>query len=556
VVTAGGTREPVDDVRVLTNLSTGRFGAALANALVTRGVRVTLLASRPLARRSDWLDPRVEVVPFGSFADLDTGLAAVLARGAPELLFMAAAVSDYRPERATGKLSSADATRSLHLVRNPKLLASLRERCGPATTLVGFKLLSGVTAEELVAVARRQVDHNDLDLCFANDLSELSTGLHPAWIVPPTGEPLRLTGDKATSAAQLVERALAVRDLRPEADALDTERLIAGVPGWEEAHELRGWGTPNLLAPRGVGDREQALLDALAAAALRGEWEGGPISVGTPGERQWLLGPAGTVADFEVALRRAQFGLAAHIETRSLTRPQAVVPVLQGTTLVGLTAEHSGGSGLWISGDARRRGHGDRVAHTLDQAGVSVVVHESLGVLPWWVERGWHPTGTGDSGTLLLRPPSQRDDVHPAASLCLVSPLDGRVLLGKRLVEPWRGYLAFPGGSVDAGESPLEAGRRELVEETGIRLSDTARPLQERVVHVSSGDGARCYRVHNFVFAVLDAPAPRPTPELHPQWVALADAQHLRPMAAGTRRVLRELAEGPPWPVPVPRLAG
>ena len=54
VITAGGTREPIDDVRVVTNLSTGRFGAHIANALVARGVDVTLLASHALMLQPGW----------------------------------------------------------------------------------------------------------------------------------------------------------------------------------------------------------------------------------------------------------------------------------------------------------------------------------------------------------------------------------------------------------------------------------------------------------------------------------------------------------------------
>jgi ADP-ribose pyrophosphatase YjhB (NUDIX family) len=555
VITAGGTREPVDDVRVLTNLSTGRFGAALANVLVQRGVRVVVLASRELARRSDWLDPRVEVVPFGSFDELDSALTAVLERGAPDLLFMAAAVSDYRPVRTVGKISSSAVTRTLELERNPKMLATLRARCGPDTTLVGFKLLSSVPSQQLLEVARRQVDANGLDLCFANDLAELTSGQHPAWLVPARGEPMRVEGDKPTTAAALADHCLSMRGVRPVVDDLDSDRVLAGVPGWSEAVELRGWSLPTLRAPTGVGDHEQAVLDALALAAWQGRWDGGAISIGTPGGRQWLLGPPGTRTEYEQQLRRVQFGLAAHVESLQLTRPRAVQPVLDGADVIGLTAMHDGGVGVWIAADERRRGRGDRLSEELDRAGQSVTCHDELALLPWWIERGWKPTSEADGWTRLT-PPSRRTDLRQAASICLLDPLRRRVLLGKRMTDPWRGFHAFPGGSIDPGETPLQAALRELQEETGVHLPTTSRPIRAQVVYVASGDGQACYAVNNFVLSVLEPPAPRPTPELQPRWIALEDARQLRPMAAGTRRILRALTAPDPWPVPHPQLPG
>ena len=206
IVTAGGTSEPIDDVRVVTNLSTGRFGAALATALADRGVDVVLIASRSLCQRPHDLDPRVRVVPFGSTEELKVALWRETARP-PELLFMAAAVSDYAPRPVHGKIRSVGEQLSVSMDRTPKILPTLRERCGDGTRICGFKLLSRVSSEALIGAAREQLAAAHTDLCLANDLAELGRGLHPAWIVTED-EALRVEGSKARTASALASFAL------------------------------------------------------------------------------------------------------------------------------------------------------------------------------------------------------------------------------------------------------------------------------------------------------------------------------------------------------------
>ncbi|MEQ1501244.1 MAG: phosphopantothenoylcysteine decarboxylase [Myxococcota bacterium] len=211
VVTAGGTSEPIDDVRVITNLSSGRFGAAIGNALARRGVDVTLCAGRSLAAQPSWTAPGVRVAPFGGIGELDAAIDAALAAGPVDLLFMAAAVSDYAPVRTDGKIRSDLDELTVVLRRNPKLLPTLRQRCGPDAFLVGFKLLSGVSADELVATARRQIRDARLDLCVANDLRELGGAHHPVWLVTPDGGAIRCAGTKDQVAEALVDLALTRR---------------------------------------------------------------------------------------------------------------------------------------------------------------------------------------------------------------------------------------------------------------------------------------------------------------------------------------------------------
>src|SRR5262245_10126612 len=121
LVTAGGTREAVDDVRVIANTSTGRLGARIADAAAASGHEVLLLPGALAARPAS---PRVRRESFESSAELGR----LLERHVPgcDAVLHAAAVSDYVPERAPGKLSSDLPEITLRLVRAPKLIDGLR----------------------------------------------------------------------------------------------------------------------------------------------------------------------------------------------------------------------------------------------------------------------------------------------------------------------------------------------------------------------------------------------------------------------------------------------
>jgi phosphopantothenate-cysteine ligase len=121
---------------------------------------------------------------------------------------MAAAIADYSPHPTAGKIPSDQEEIVLRLRKNPKLLSRLRTLCGTASTLIGFKLLSNVSSEELIQVAKAQLQTNHLDLCVANDLAHISPDLHPIWIVSADGSVEHASGDKTTIAKALISRVL------------------------------------------------------------------------------------------------------------------------------------------------------------------------------------------------------------------------------------------------------------------------------------------------------------------------------------------------------------
>lgn len=191
LVVAGGTREPIDDVRVITNKSTGRFGGAIADALKDAGTEVHLLASKLMVRI---YQPNHHVQTFDSFEDLQQNIARLAVELKPDIVFMSAAVSDFSPVRTSGKIRSDAEELQLTLRRNPKLLASFREQFGIKTFLVGFKLLSGVTSEVLHDTAFTQVHDNHLNLTVANDLKAITEKEHPIMMVTPEDGAIPVSG--------------------------------------------------------------------------------------------------------------------------------------------------------------------------------------------------------------------------------------------------------------------------------------------------------------------------------------------------------------------------
>lgn len=199
LLTAGGTREPIDDVRVIANSSTGRLGAALAEAFARAGHEVTLLHGSHAAR-PDTGAGAIRCHAFGSSADLS----ALLDEHAPraDVVLHAAAVSDYLPERADGKLSSDAEELVLRLRRAPKLIDGLRD-LAPRALLVGFKLTSGKSEDERAGICAQLMRRARLDLVVSNEADRIGADDHEVLVFGAEGVLCRSVG-KARIAADLV----------------------------------------------------------------------------------------------------------------------------------------------------------------------------------------------------------------------------------------------------------------------------------------------------------------------------------------------------------------
>jgi phosphopantothenoylcysteine decarboxylase / phosphopantothenate---cysteine ligase len=165
VVTAGGTREPVDPVRYLGNNSSGRQGFALAAVAAARGAQVQLVAANV-----ELADPAgVVVIRVGSAEQLRA--ATVKAAAGADAVVMAAAVADFRPAQAAlDKIKKGPGEpSSVPLVRTPDVLADLvTDRTGPRPVLVGFAAETGDAAGDPLEHGRRKLAAKGCDLLVVN----------------------------------------------------------------------------------------------------------------------------------------------------------------------------------------------------------------------------------------------------------------------------------------------------------------------------------------------------------------------------------------------------
>lgn len=222
LVSAGGTREPIDPVRYLGNRSSGRQGVAVAAAAASRGAEVVLLAANVddsvLAAAAG--EPGVRVVSVGTALELQEAAAAEAS--AADVVIMAAAVADYRVARvAEGKLRKEDSggtPPALELVENPDILAGLVRSRRDGQILVGFAAETVASEEELLERGRRKLARKGVDLLAVNAVGwsegfeSEQNALH---VLGASGQLVRrVAGSKRETADALLDEVLAERSRR------------------------------------------------------------------------------------------------------------------------------------------------------------------------------------------------------------------------------------------------------------------------------------------------------------------------------------------------------
>jgi len=201
LITAGGTREPIDPVRFIGNRSSGRMGIALAGAAARRGAKVTLIAANvPLPE-----PPGVRRIDVETGTELAAATAAEF--GETQVLVMAAAPADFKPATvAAGKLKRQDGL-DLRLETTTDILASLAAQRTDGQTIVGFAAEHGGDAIER---ARAKLVRKGADLIVVNDVSDPRIGFESAenevTLVEPEGETHVPRASKHAVAEAILER--------------------------------------------------------------------------------------------------------------------------------------------------------------------------------------------------------------------------------------------------------------------------------------------------------------------------------------------------------------
>ena len=199
LVTSGGTSEKIDRVRSITNHSSGKLGKIITETLLKAGHEVclitTLQAVKPVSH------PNLTIIEIKNTADLLQVMKDKLTDY--QVLIHSMAVSDYTPVYMAGfdeieasqdltefldkknqetKISSKEDVQVLFLKKNPKIISLVKE-WNPNIHLIGFKLLVDVTKNHLIDVARESLNKNRADIIVANDLTQINSEQHLAYLV-------------------------------------------------------------------------------------------------------------------------------------------------------------------------------------------------------------------------------------------------------------------------------------------------------------------------------------------------------------------------------------
>ena len=206
LITAGGTRETIDGVRTLTNMSTGKTGAALADYLHEKGHQVLLLTNKFSEKpRTD-----VKIDTYESFRDIYNTLKALGQTHDFDMILHAAAISDYSianiqtPDGvlppSEGKMSSKYDNISIELKRNEKILPRLKDLFGPSTSVVGFKLTSTESKQEQAKAIFSLFTEKSVDYVIHNDMNDIKNGMRKFLMTSRVGEQTEIASIESLAA--------------------------------------------------------------------------------------------------------------------------------------------------------------------------------------------------------------------------------------------------------------------------------------------------------------------------------------------------------------------
>jgi phosphopantothenoylcysteine decarboxylase/phosphopantothenate--cysteine ligase len=253
LISAGGTREPLDPVRFLGNRSTGKQGVALAAAALARGASVTLVAAH-LEIPAPPAAPGLRIVEVSTAYSMAQAMQD--AAPAADIVIMAAAVADYRPaDVAAGKIKKehGDGTLNLTLVENPDILAGLAAARRPGQVVVGFAAETAASREELLDLGRAKAARKGADLLALNTVgwtTGFGTDENAVLIVTADG---RIAGEASGSKSDVADALLSAA-LSARAGGRGVNGGVGGADGSGGSSGSGGSGSGVSGAGGGVGN--------------------------------------------------------------------------------------------------------------------------------------------------------------------------------------------------------------------------------------------------------------------------------------------------------------
>lgn len=226
LITAGGTSEKIDNVRKITNSSSGKLGMMIANQLlaINDEVKIYYICPKNALKPSS---KQVKIIEIEGAENLKNTIENLLRTEKIDYFIHSMAVSDYTTNYITtiekikakigttknieeafsniepikaNKISSNEDNLVIVLKKTPKIISMIK-KISPETYLIGFKLLDGVSKKELIEVAKKLRDKNSCDLVVANDLSTIRKGKHIAYIIDKNNNV-----EKALSKEEIVKK--------------------------------------------------------------------------------------------------------------------------------------------------------------------------------------------------------------------------------------------------------------------------------------------------------------------------------------------------------------
>lgn len=202
IVTAGGTIEPIDAVRAITNRSSGKMGIAIAEELFLRGANVILLRAER-AVKSRYL---IQEKTFITALELEKLMGNYIKHA--DMIIHAAAVSDFSVDQTNGKISS-DKTKIIQLHPRKKILDAIK-KLYPKTLLVACKAEHGLSEKKLIEKTQKRLKESNADVIIANDISKKTQGFESDYneviIVAKNGDIQKVSlAEKSVVAKQIID---------------------------------------------------------------------------------------------------------------------------------------------------------------------------------------------------------------------------------------------------------------------------------------------------------------------------------------------------------------